>query len=86
MSEHIQQVERPIWAAKLGPVSWLSICEKPWWMFWGSRTTMYRSFDDGQHWHEIIAPGETMCVMPQVAAELRRLYQVSAPSPTPEAG
>ncbi len=81
MMECVQQPAKDVvWAAKLGHVSWLSINDKPWWMLWGSRTKMYRSMDDGLHWHEIIAPGETLCVERVVADALRKLYEANAPS------
>ncbi len=75
---YVQTVRDEVWAAKLGNVSWLCICDRPWWALWGSRRKMYRSHDDGKHWHEIIAPGETLCVEESVAYELRRLYATSA--------
>jgi hypothetical protein len=83
MGEYVQEIKDVVWAAKLGHVSWLSVCDKPWWMIFGSRTKMYRSHDDGKMWHQIIAPGETMCVQPEVARALRQMYLASAPSDPP---
>jgi hypothetical protein len=78
MSE--QKIEDVVWAASLGGVDWVSINDKPWWKFFGSRTRMYRSLNGGIHWSQIVAPGETMCVQPQVAAALRKLHQANSPN------